>query len=403
MKVAYLMNTYPLVSTTFIRREIHALEELGVQVERFAVRTWAEELVDPRDIEERRRTAYLLTGNSFGLIGSFVKELVVNPSGLFRGLKTGYGLWRTAGEGFVKHAAYLLEAVSLRQRMAAAKLQHVHVHFGTNATTVAMLARALGGGTYSFTAHGPDEFVEPFRSSYDLKIRDAAFVAAISNFCRVQLARIAGMECWDKIEIVPCALDLREFPDKPDGARQNQNLVCIGRLCPQKAQTLFPDAIEPLSDAFPDLKIVLVGDGETRQELEDKIARKGLEQHFEILGWCSNEEVRARLIGARAMLLPSFAEGLPVSIMEAFALRRPVISSYIAGIPELVDSSCGWLVPAGDVPALTAAIRDCLTRDEKELNAMANVGRSRIEARHDIQRSAALLREAFGHYSGERR
>jgi glycosyltransferase involved in cell wall biosynthesis len=103
------------------------------------------------------------------------------------------------------------------------------------------------------------------------------------------------------------------------------------------------------------------------------------------------------------MLLPSFAEGLPVSIMEAFALRKPVISTYIAGIPELVDSSCGWIVPAGDVPALTDAIRDCLTRDEKELNAMGDVGRSRIEACHDIQRSAALLREAFGHYSAERR
>ncbi len=397
------MNTYPLISTTFIRREIHALEKMGVDVERFAVRTWAEELVDPRDIEERAKTTYLLSSNTLGLITSFAKELVVNPGGLFRGLRKAYRLWRTAGAGLVKHAAYLLEAISLRQRMAAAKLQHVHVHFGTNATTVAMLARAMGGGTYSFTAHGPDEFVEPFRSSYDLKIREAAFVAAISSFCRVQLARIAGMACWDKIEIVPCALDLRDFPDKPRGAPPNQELVCIGRLCPQKAQTLFPDAIEPLSDAFPDLKIVLVGDGETRSELEAKIVSKGLEKHFELLGWCSNEEVRKRLIAGRAMLLPSFAEGLPVSIMEAFALRKPVISTYIAGIPELVDSSCGWIVPPGDVPALTAAIRDCLTRDETELDAMGSVGRARIEARHDVERSAALLREAFGRYGGESR
>lgn len=397
MRVAYLMNTYPLISTTFIRREIHALEEMGVQVERFAVRAWAEELVDPRDIEERDKTTYLLTGNMIGLLAAFIKELVVNPRGLFRGLRTAHRLWRTAGGGLVRHAAYLLEAISLRQRMDAANLEHVHVHFGTNATTVAMLARDIGGATYSFTAHGPDEFVEPFRSSYDLKIRDAAFVAAISNFCRVQLARIAGMGCWDKIEIVPCALDLRDFPNEPDDAQRNQQLVCIGRLCPQKAQTLFPDAIEPLSDAFPDLKIVLVGDGETRPELEAKIASKGLDKHFELLGWCSNEEVRKRLSGARAMLLPSFAEGLPVSIMEAFALRKPVISTYIAGIPELVDSSCGWIVPAGDVPALTTAIRDCLTRDE-ELKTMGEVGRSRIEARHDIQRSAALLRDAFRRY-----
>jgi colanic acid/amylovoran biosynthesis glycosyltransferase len=401
MKIAYLMNTYPLISTTFIRREIHALEELGVQVERFAVREWAEDLVDPMDIQERDRTSYLLTGNQSGLIGSFIREFVVNPRGLFRGLTTAYRLWRDAGEGFVRHSAYLLEAVSLRQRMAAAQLQHVHVHFGTNAATVAMLSLAMGGGTYSFTAHGPDEFMDPARSRYDLLVHHSAFVAAISNFCRVQLARIAGMECWDKIEIVPCALDLREFPKGPENADRSQHLVCIGRLCPQKAQTLFPDAVEPLSDEFPGLKVVLVGDGETRAEIELKIAEKGLQKHFELLGWCSNEEVRARLMGARAMLLPSFAEGLPVSIMEAFALRTPVISTYIAGIPELVDSSCGWIIPAGDVSALTASIRSCLTTEDQALNSMGDIGRSRVEARHDVRRSAALLRDCFERYGGQ--
>ncbi len=401
MKIAYLMNTYPLISTTFIRREIHALEELGVQVERFALRKWAEDLVDPMDVQERDRTNYLLTGNQSGLIGSFIKEVLGNPRGLFRGLKTAYRLWRGAGAGFVRHAAYLLEAVSLRQRMAAAKLQHVHVHFGTNATTVAMLSLAMGGGTYSFTAHGPDEFMDPARSSYDLMVHRSAFVAAISNFCRVQLARIAGMECWDKIEIVPCALDLREFPESPESGDRGQHLVCIGRLCPQKAQTLFPDAVEPLSDEFPGLKIVLVGDGETREEVELKIAEKGLQKHFELLGWCSNEEVRVRLAGARAMLLPSFAEGLPVSIMEAFALRTPVISTYIAGIPELVDSSCGWIIPAGDVSALTASIRSCLTTEDQALSSMGDIGRSRVEARHDVRRSAALLRDCFERYGSQ--
>jgi glycosyltransferase involved in cell wall biosynthesis len=96
------------------------------------------------------------------------------------------------------------------------------------------------------------------------------------------------------------------------------------------------------------------------------------------------------------MLLPSFAEGLPVSIMEAFALGKPVISTYIAGIPELVDASCGWLIAAGDVPALTAALRDCLSKDHAALSTMGGVGRTRIEAQHDIRRSAELLRDSFG-------
>jgi glycosyltransferase involved in cell wall biosynthesis len=393
------MNTYPMTTTTFIRRELRTLEALGVELERFAIRACSEELVESLDIEEQAKTTYLLTGNVVKLFESFVKELVINPRGLLRALKTGYRIWRTAGTDFVKHVAYLMEAISLRQRMTAANVRHVHVHFGTNATTVAMLSRILGGGTYSFTAHGPDEFVEPFRSSYDLKIRDAAFVAAISSFCRVQLTCIGGMECWDKIRVVPCALDLAEFQQGPGAADENQRLVCVGRLCLRKAQTLFPDAIEPLLGDFPALKIILIGDGETREQLENKIAIKGLEQHFDLLGWRSSAEVRASLQSARAMLLPSFAEGLPVSIMEAFALGKPVISTYIAGIPELVDSSCGWIVPAGDVPALTAALRDCLTTGASELERMGSIGRSRVEARHDIRRSAKLLRERFDRYA----
>ena len=395
MRVAYLMNTYPVPSGTFIRREIRALEEQGVEVSRFAMRAWEQELVDPADLEEQAATSYLLTGNKAGLIGSFVKELFGNPVGLFRGIRRAYRAWRTEGTGFVRHVAYLLEAVSLRQRMAAAGLMHVHCHFGTNATMVAMFARAMGGATYSFTAHGPNEFMEAVQTSYDLKIRDAAFIAAISNFCRMQLALIGGMEHWDKIRIVQCALDLRDFDASAAGAEASERLVCIGRLCPEKAQSLFPGAVAPLADDFPNLKVVLIGDGDTRPDIEHEVAKLGLEKHFELLGWQSNEEVRAALKGARAMLLPSFAEGLPVSIMEAFALGKPVISTYIAGIPELVDSSCGWIIPAGDVPSLTEAIRDCMSKSQAELEAMGKVGRSRVEALHDVQRSARLLREAF--------
>ena len=256
MKIAYLMNSYPMTSTTFIRREIHALEELGVNVKRFAVRAWSEQLVDPRDIDERGKTTYLLTGNRIGLLWSLVKEIALNPWRLAKAVAAAFEVWRAAGRDLIKHFAYLLEAINLRQRLRAEGLKHVHVHFATNATTVAMLCRVLGGSTYSFTVHGPDELVEPYRLSYDLKVGNAAFVAAISNFCRVQLARFGGAHHWNKIEIVPCALDLEEFEPDPNAVIENDTFVCIGRLCHQKAQALIPDAIEPLACDFPDLKIM---------------------------------------------------------------------------------------------------------------------------------------------------
>ena len=110
-------------------------------------------------------------------------------------------------------------------------------------------------------------------------------------------------------------------------------------------------------DQHPDLKIVLIGDGDTRPTVEAEIAKFGLEKHIELRGWQSNAEVMEALRSSRAMLLPSFAEGLPIVIMEALALGRPVLSTYIAGIPELLDEEIGWIFPASSVPHMTEAIR----------------------------------------------
>ena len=172
-------------------------------------------------------------------------------------------------------------------------------------------------------------------------------------------------------------------------------LVNVARFNSQKGLLLIPAAVAALKGEFPALKVVLIGDGEERGRLEAEIARHGVAGMIELRGWQSNVEVRRALIGARALLLPSFAEGLPVVIMEAFALGRPVISTYIAGIPELVDASCGWLAPAGDVEALSAAIRDALAADAPRLARMGNEARRRSVARHDVVASARQLKALF--------
>ena len=140
---------------------------------------------------------------------------------------------------------------------------------------------------------------------------------------------------------------------------------------------------------------ILIGDGESRAEIEAEIARLGVGGMVEIAGWMENAKVRERLKASRAFLLPTFAEGLPVVIMEALALGRPVISTYIAGIPELVDEGCGWIVPAGDGEALTNAMRAALTASPEKLAALGREGRTRIEARHDVDKEAAKLAALF--------
>jgi len=156
-----------------------------------------------------------------------------------------------------------------------------------------------------------------------------------------------------------------------------------------------PAAVAAVRDRFPDLRVTLVGDGESRADVEAEVARHGVADMVKLAGWRSNQEVRAALKDARALLLPSYAEGLPIVIMEAFALRRPALTTTIAGIPELVDASCGWLVPPGDHDALVAALADALAADQARLAAMGAEGRARVEARHDIDRIAPLLLAVF--------
>jgi colanic acid/amylovoran biosynthesis glycosyltransferase len=265
VKIAYLLNSYPMTSTTFIRREIEALVADGVEVERFAARPWGEKLVDPLDIAERECTRYLLAGNVPNLFAALLRELATNPVRLARATGVAYRLWRNARAGFGRHAAYLLQGVYFKQQVARSGAMHVHTHFATNATAIALLSHVLGGPGYSFTAHGPDEFENTDRLSFDLKMRHAKFVVAISSFGRVQLIRASRWHHWPKIEIVHCGLALGDFTPEPNPG--NRVLVNIARFNSQKGLLLLPAAVAAVKDDFPDLKVVLIGDGEERAAL----------------------------------------------------------------------------------------------------------------------------------------
>lgn len=395
MRIAYLMNTYPLPSTTFIRREIEAIEGLGHRIRRYAVRAWPEALVDPRDRAEREATHYLLTGNLRGLLGAAVREVLLNPIGLARSLGPWLTLARAARNGPVRPAAYLLQAAYLRQRAAAEGIDHIHVHFATNAATVAMLARLMGGPGYSFTAHGPDEFTQPERLGFSEKIAGARFAVAISRYCQDRLTGLARPQDGLKIRVARCGLALEEFAAVRPRWADTQTLVCVGRLCAAKGQVMIPAAVAALRGRFPDLKVVLVGDGECRAEIEAACRRHGVADRVILHGWASNAEVRSLVAASRALLLPSYAEGLPVAIMEAFALGRPVISTRVAGIPELLDDSCGWLIPPGDPRALMEAMEAALAATPEALAAKGAVGRERVARLHDRRALARTLWRLF--------
>lgn len=395
MKLAYLLNMYPLISTTFIRREIRMIEALGQPVERFALRDWDGTLVDPEDIDDQQRTHYILTGSKFALAKDVLLTTLLNPVRLMRTLPLCWRVWRNARRNFVAHVAYLLEAMAFARRARHLGIDHVHTHFSTNATTVAVLARRLGGPAYSFTVHGPDELVtgEPARLSIREKCRDAAFVVAITRYCRDRIVEEAP-EASGKVRIIHCGIDLSGFPYDPS-ATESSRIICIGRLCENKGQVHIPPAVAAVVEEFPDLVVELIGGGDDEERIRAAIREHGVEENVILHGWGTGAYVREQLLAGRAMLLPSYAEGLPIGIMEAFAIGRPVLSTTIAGIPELLDDKCGWIFAPGDEAAIADALRGIMRATAEERVALGAEGRRRVEERHDLRKSAQTLLEAF--------
>jgi glycosyltransferase involved in cell wall biosynthesis len=395
MRVAYFVNQYPAVSHTFIRREIEALEAAGWSVERFALYTREPSLVDPRDREELKRVTLLLGYSPLVFLRDTLLTAVKSPGRFVRALATtirqGYG----SKSGVLRHLAYLAEACVLQRALRSREVPHVHAHFGTNGAQVVMLSRLLGGPTYSFTVHGPEEFDDAPIISLRDKIQHAAFVVAVSSFGRSQLYRLCDHAHWDHIHVVRCGIPPNYADCAAAVAESAGRLVCVGRLCEQKGQLLLIEAVLRLQQQGADFELVLVGDGPLRGELESLVQQYELQSRVKFAGWCSGEEVRRYLASARAVVLPSFAEGLPVVLMEALAMQRPVVTTYIAGIPELVDETCGWIVPAGSVERLTAALSDVLHTSRDRLQQMGRCGAERVRRQHDVQQEAARLADLF--------
>ncbi len=398
-KVAYLVNQYPKVSHSFIRREIAGIEACGLEVKRYSIRSLESELVDEADIQELQNTRYVVPTGIFGLLVNLIRTVFTRPLGFFKALRLAWQVGLNSQRGIIYHLIYLIEACTLLQWLIEDQVNQVHVHFGTNSTTVAMLCHELGGPPYSFTVHGPEEFDKAQGIGLTEKINHAAFVVAISSFGKSQLFRWCDYKQWSKIHVVRCGVDdaflnqeLTPIPSQP-------SFVCVGRLSEQKGHILLIEAVSQLAAEGLQFKLVFVGDGELRPQIETLIEQLQLQNYIEITGWATNAEVQQYILASQIMVLPSFAEGLPVVLMEALALGRPVITTYVAGIPELVKpGENGWLVPAGSVEALKNAMKTALQAEAETLETMGQQGQKAVAQQHDIYKESRHLFNLFKSY-----
>jgi colanic acid/amylovoran biosynthesis glycosyltransferase len=396
MRIAYLTNQYPHVRHTFIRREIVALEAHGVEIIRFSIRDCGSEVVDPADKVEHGKTRSILSAGKAAIVGALLSHALTRPAKFLRAFRRAVRLGRRSDRGVLRHVAYFAEACVLRRWLAAAGATHLHVHFATNPAAVALMCRDLGGPPYSITVHGPEEWDRPEALSLKEKYENSAFVVAVTDFGRCQVFRWTDRLFWPRVYVVRCGVDEAYLNAEPNPVADTNKLVSVAGLVEQKGHLLLLQALAQVRDAGVDFQIVFVGDGPLRAVLEAEVVRLGLEGRVVFAGWQSNAQVREHLRTSRALVMPSFAENLPVAMMEALAMGRPVLGTYIAGVPELVESGVnGLLVPAGNVAATAAAIIRLLRMPIEQLSQMGRAGVERVRTMHNVEIEAGRLRALF--------
>jgi glycosyltransferase involved in cell wall biosynthesis len=396
MKVAYFTNKYPYVRHTFIRREVQEIEKHGVAVERFSIRR-SPDVLDPADIAEQQKTHALREMGLRQLVFGLVRKAFRRPVRFARVLWWATCLGLRSNQGVLRHWAYLAQACLLIERMKALNVDHLHVHFGTNCAAVALFCHLLAGTRYSLTIHGSEEWDRPEALSLQDKYEHAEFVVAVSEYARCQVLRWTDSKYWDRVHVVRCGLDAAFLRAKVEPMPEAPRFVVVAALVEGKGHQLLLEALGLLAAEGRAFELLIAGDGPLRAALEEQASALKIADRVKFLGWRSNEQIREAIVQSRAMVLPSFAENLPVVFMESLALARPVIAPQIAGIPELIEEGVnGWLVPAGSIEGFAGALRQALDAPLEKLSEMGEKGRAKVIKLHDVSREAEKMARLFG-------
>jgi colanic acid/amylovoran biosynthesis glycosyltransferase len=398
-RVAYLMSRFPKISETFILYEILALEEIGTEVEIFPL-VREREPVQHQEADRLARRAHDVRLVSWRVARAQWYWLRRAP-------RAYVSAWLAALRGNVGSGRFLIRALAVvpmaatfARTMDEKEIDHIHAHWATHPALAAYVASRLTGIPYSFTAHAHDIYVE--RPMLREKIRAARFVVTISEYNRRFLEGLYGRVASDRVVVIHCGTDPDLFVPPTTRSPGPWTIVCVASLQPQKGHRFLVEACRRLVAAGVDLRCLLVGDGETRQQLVAQIADAGLDGRVVLLGQQPRHRVIELLGSADVVAQPSVVldsgkmEGIPVALMEAMAMERPVVATAISGVPELVrDGLTGVVVPAGDPDALTAALRQ-LHDDPAASAALGRAARELVMAEFDLRTSALRLAGMFG-------
>ena len=394
--IAYLCSEYPAISHTFIYREIESLRKAGMTVHTASIhKPTGLNIMTAAERTEAENTLMVLSQPAAAILKAHLYCLMKKPGSYLQMCAAALRLLVTGPKNPVKALAYLAEAGILLQWAHRNGVTHIHEHFGNPTAIVAMLMKRYGGITYSISVHGPDIFYTVDSAMLAEKVREASFVRCISHYCRSQIMRISDTERWDKFHIVRCGIDPELYTPRPDPRNSIPELLCVGRLVPAKGQHILLEACSILKKEGVPFHLTMVGDGPDRKSLEACAASSKLGDCVTFTGPLGQDKVRSCYDRADLFVLASFAEGVPVVLMEAMAKEIPVISTRITGIPELIEhEEDGLLAVPGDPVDLAGQIRKVL--DSPELRTrFGKAGRQKVTALYNQHRNNALMVSHF--------
>lgn len=375
LRVAYMADYYPRINETFIEREVQALRDLGVHIETFSV--W-----QPPSPGQPPATCL----RTAGLLAHFAAHLRLLAAHPWRYLRTLGLALRTAP--VPSALLYFANAGLLARRVAATRCGHLHNHATGASCAIALLAAALGDFPFSFTVHGPGVFFAPAARRLGLKLRCARFVRAISYFTRSQCLLWTPRAEWHKLHVVHCGLNPDEYTMRQHTG-PGSRLLFVGRLAAEKGLPILFDALAILRADYPAVQLTIVGDGSEAAGLRahaPEVHFAGYQPPGKVAEWLNRSDI---------LVLPSFAEGVPVVLMEAMASGLPVVATNVGGVSELVEDGVnGYLVPPA-APAALAARIGALIGDPHLRNRFGREGRAKVVREFNGAAEAARLRGLF--------
>jgi glycosyltransferase involved in cell wall biosynthesis len=396
-RILYLIGQFPAINHSYLMAEIRILRILGLEVSVASVSLpdRPTESLSVQEREEAARTYYLKSVPAAKIVMLSIAEFFQHPLRFLRGL---FFAVRLPGGGFKRtayHLGYFAEAILVGRHMRQLGVSHVHASFSA---TVALIAARTFPVTMSFGVYGFGELHNPSESQLAERIRGALFVRSISRHGRGQLMLSSDREEWSKLVYVPLGIDASEFAPRPPRRESSHlNILCVGRLAPEKGQDLLLQAIAMLKAQGASVYLRLVGDGPDRKWLENRAAQLSIVSAVEFTGWINQDQLMAVYGETDVFALPSLAEGIPMVLMEAMAMQIPCVAPCITGIPELIEHGVdGLLFAAADLEDLASQIRSLADSPELRLQ-IGRQARARVVRDYDMvrntQKFATLLKE----------